>query len=420
MGVLLAIVGLATLLAEPSDRIERLGRWADSVAEHRPGESDAALQRVAAMSIADVQTLSSDAQTLITLMRRPGAMVFFTTGSRKEQVQINYSVAELGALRTLARRATVRDVWCGVPSDKCANDFVKRAALLEQDVAMLRMGERAPIGRTAGVFGFEVKVSDGEMLSVSQAPVHWAMARRMIDLVTPYPNRDPMVRAWYVATIAQLEAEEQHDTDHHERGLALFPDDAALLFFNGCLHEIYASDRTQAAVKVMRLPAGLSVAVRSAHSELLFAEEYLRKAVAADPEAAEARLHLGRVLGLLGHHQEAHAELQRAAEKVGESANQYDAAMFLGLELEALSRGDEAQAAYLRARSLYPGAPSPLLALSQLAWRRGDRPGALTLVLDAFGTSGEDPWWTYDLVHARRAEALLEEMRRPFLEDRQR
>ncbi len=366
MRTIWAIVGLIAFLDSPPPRIEHLTEWADAVMNHRPGDADAALRRVAAMSIADVQALSIDAQTLVTLMRRPGALVFFVANGREErgddlfnrggpgkrQTQIRYRAVEIAALRALAKRLAGHD-----------NEFLRRAALLEADVAMLDTIERIPITHAppGGPFSYRVRVNDGQTQSINQGPVHWALARKMIDLLAPSPSRDLFARAWYVATVSQLEAAEQHDTDHLERALALFPNDSLLLFFNGCLHEVYASDRIQAAVRTMRLPPGLTM---------------------------------------------------------GDPVNGYYAALFLGREEEALGRLDAAQASYERAASFYPGAQSAHLALSQLAWRRPDRTAALQAVRDALGSTGEDPWWTYAVVHARHVDALLEELRRPFLENR--
>jgi tetratricopeptide (TPR) repeat protein len=419
MRTICAIVGVVALLDSPPPRIERIGHWVDAVMQHRPGANDAALERVASMSIADIQTLAIDAQTLLTLMRHPRAMRFFTPGPGSKQIEIRYSVAEIEALRSLAKRMAPREDNDALNS-RLVNGFLERAALLEGDVAMLGTTETVPMTHAppGGAFNYRVKVSDGQMLSIYQGPLHWALARKMLDLITPNPASDPMVRAWYIATIAQLEAAEQHDTDHLERASAIFPLDPVILFFNGCLHEVYASDRVQAAVKVMHLPPGLSLGVGSARSELQLAEAFLKKAVAADAEAPEARLHLGRVLGLLGRHQEAAVELGRAEDRLGDEMHEYYAALFLGREEEALGRLDAAQVSYERAASLYPGAQSAHLALSQLAWRRPDRTAALTAIRDALDATGEDPWWTYDVAHAHRAGALLDELRRPFVEAR--
>ena len=69
-------------------------------------------------------------------------------------------------------------------------------------------------------------------------------------------------------------------------------------------------------------------------------------------------------------------------------------------------------------------AQSPLLALSQLARRYGDRGGALRAIDRLFALDeadrGEqdDPWWSYYVAQARDAEDLLETMRQPYVSER--
>ena len=58
----------------------------------------------------------------------------------------------------------------------------------------------------------------------------------------------------------------------------------------------------------------------------------------------------------------------------------YFAEMFFGAAAEELGQLDRARASYARAAELYPGAPSPQLALSQLALRGNDRAAALDAV----------------------------------------
>ena len=98
----------------------------------------------------------------------------------------------------------------------------------------------------------------------------------------------------------------------------------------------------------------------------------------------------------------------------------YHGELFLGAaEEETLANHEASRAAFERAASLYPPAQSPWLALSQLARRRRDRVGALqalqrVFALPATVTARHDPWWTYHLVQARNADALLDDLRRPF------
>jgi tetratricopeptide (TPR) repeat protein len=194
-----------------------------------------------------------------------------------------------------------------------------------------------------------------------------------------------------------------------------FPADSRILFLAGVLHETWASPVHQKVV----LPGGVQVSYGSEESELKLALQFLQKAVAADPNFAEARLRFGRVLGLLGHHDRAAAELQQAAALMEDPQLLYYASLFLGREFVALSRRSEARDQYERAARLYPTAQSPLLALSQLARSGEDLQGALLSLNRAFALPRkdpwkDDPWWIYDLAHVRDADALVAEMCRMF------
>ena len=77
---------------------------------------------------------------------------------------------------------------------------------------------------------------------------------------------------------------------------------------------------------------------------------------------------------------------------------------------------DRARECFDNAASLYPRAQSPYLALSQLARRNGDRPGALRAIqhlldLPADDRSREDPWWTYFSGSESEAQARLSDLR---------
>jgi hypothetical protein len=105
------------------------------------------------------------------------------------------------------------------------------------------------------------------------------------------------------------------------------------------------------------------------------AEKLFRRALEAQPNAIGTRVHLGHVLLRLGE----------------------------------------------RAASLYPTAQSPWLALSELARRRYDRPGALRAIDRLFALPADagdrfDPWWTYQIAQARTADRLLDGVRRTVLE----
>jgi len=98
----------------------------------------------------------------------------------------------------------------------------------------------------------------------------------------------------------------------------------------------------------------------------------------------------------------------------------YYGELFLGAAREALGELDLARAWYSRAADLPPDAQSPHLALSALARRRGDRSAALQEIRRVFELSTrndihDDPWRTYHVSHARHADALYDELIRPFV-----
>jgi hypothetical protein len=97
---------------------------------------------------------------------------------------------------------------------------------------------------------------------------------------------------------------------------------------------------------------------------------------------------------------------------------------FLGAAEEALGHGDAAQAAYRQAKAVFPRAQSPYLALSAFDARRGDRTGATQSIEEVFALPSEaesrdDPWWRYRTTPGRNAADLLDELWKPFREERQ-
>ncbi len=235
-----------------------------------------------------------------------------------------------------------------------------------------------------------LQIADGQDLGVRQSPVHWEIARMLLDFVQPpdadrpAPSKDEMVRQWYRATAAWMQQVSEHETVHLDRGRELFPTDPDLAFLAACEHETFASAAIQAAMRTSVAPTGFSFAILNDRGEMKDAETLFRRALSLRPEFPEARLRLGRVLGLLGHHEEAAKELAQAQAEVGDDATlPYFAALFLGAEEEASGRYDSARESYERAAAIEPMAQSPWLALAQLARRRGDRASALHALVSA-------------------------------------
>ena len=146
---------------------------------------------------------------------------------------------------------------------------------------------------------------------------------------------------------------------------------------------------------------------------------FFRRALEIDPTLVEARIRLGRVLGLRGEHEEAAGQLRQAQAASTEPVLAYYANLFLAAEERALDRHDAARMSYERARDLYPQAQSPHLGLSQLARERGDLAEAQQSIQKVLAMSPDrsrrgDPWWTYHIAQSRHVDELLADLRRPF------
>jgi hypothetical protein len=400
----------------PATRLDRLQEWLAAVDRHDPGTPDGPAVEVRSWSSRELSALWIDVDGLAQLMRNPKLNNFFVrSNDRRGAGELRYSRGEMQRLRELARDAIRR-------GDE--NRVMKRGALLHADIAMLFPADGEPIfNRPPPGQRFVMRTADGRQLRIERMAVHWEIARTLLDAVTPSPSRDEMVRLWYRATIAYLQSREQLDVLHIDHARQLFPDDADILFQAGCLHETFAAPRVQGAIQSASLPPGMVFDVSSEHGELRQAETFFRRALNVAPGFVEARIRLGHAIGRLGQHADAAGELRRAIAATEDSLLLYYAELFLGGEEEALGRRDAARDSYERAAALYPLAQSPHLALSHLARRFGDRPGALraiqqVLKLPAAGSDRVDPWWAYHIAQGRNADALLADLRRPFLAER--
>jgi tetratricopeptide (TPR) repeat protein len=271
-----------------------------------------------------------------------------------------------------------------------------------------------------------MNISDGMETDLGQVGVHWEIARMLLDYVKPpgadrpAPGRDEMVRQWYHATAAWMQWTESHDTLHLDRAREMFPADPDLLFLSGCQREAYASPRIRSVVRTAVLPTGVSLDIRSDREELHQAEVFFGRALKANPDMPEARLHFGRVLLLRDRPAEAASELRQALASIDDELLRYYGELFLGAAEEALGHFDAARDAYTEAAALSPSAQSPRVALSALARRRGDRVTALSEMKRVFELSSaeserDDPFWTYHTSQARNADDLMEQLQRPFL-----
>jgi tetratricopeptide (TPR) repeat protein len=437
-------------------RLARVEQWLKAVDGHEPGEQDEAVAEVGAWTDSDLRELWVDVNALFQLMRNPGRGWFDIHGrGQRDTTVIVYTASQLRQLRAFACAAAAM-----LPHPDCLaihaaaeldadlqrlvehaaaerarsgddNYVVRRAALLHADIAMFQ--PHAPVEPFAspsapgvGPQTWRVDILDGRGLDAGLSALHWDIAQLALDQVrpvgwnTPAPEHDPMVRAWYRATAAWMQYRQDDDTFHLDHARKLFPNDPHLLFLSGCQRETDAGPAVQSAARSIVLPAGFTMGVASERGELRQAEAFFRRALAQQPDLAEARLRLGRVVGQQGRHMDAAGELRQALELIEDDALRYYGELFLGAEEEALGRFPEARAAYEQAAALYPSAQSPLVALSELARRRGDRAGSLAAIQKVFvrpeapDGGRDDPWWDYHIAQAKNADELLDAVRAPF------
>jgi tetratricopeptide (TPR) repeat protein len=149
--------------------------------------------------------------------------------------------------------------------------------------------------------------------------------------------------------------------------------------------------------------------------ELRRAERFYRESLERDPDRAEARIRLGRVLNRRGRHQDAIVELRRATMATKNRLLLYYGNLFLGDAADALGLAEEARRAYERAGELFDRAQSPRLAISSMAARAGDRSGALAAIETVLGGEqpelADDPWWSYYTSQTRDLDGVWTALR---------
>jgi tetratricopeptide (TPR) repeat protein len=395
--ILASILGMGAVQAER----DLVRVWSANVRAHQPGKVDKPLLDVAALSPTDFETI-----------RRA------VSGARKRET----------APVTPSRN----------PEDRLRNDLLRRGALVHTDIALL-LPQRAATyvetrvaherfmfdeagtprvlsGQTPGAVIFAL---DGESVATGVETAHWEMARRLLDAIAPHPAADEFVRLWYRGIAAHFEASNFLGSarTHLTRALAVLPDDPMLLFYAGAMHEVYASERVQS---VLNARPGLASQLHTPPSddEWRLAEHLFEQAVKANAPV-EARLRYARVLAQLGKHEQAVVILRDIEPVLTTPRLRYLGTLFLGTEEGAVGRIAQAREAFERAASFFPTAQSPLMGLSELFRRSGDRAAALGVLerihrLPIDAKSRVDPWTDYFRSYAHDAAAQLAAVREWF------
>lgn len=194
-----------------------------------------------------------------------------------------------------------------------------------------------------------------------------------------------------------------------------FPDDPFVALAVGSLHEAHAAPHVLVEGSVGRQGNLEKWRQEERAFRLDQALGAYRKAIALDPELAEAHLRMGRVLLAMGRPAEAEAAFTRVPESTADKRWRYLAEMFRADAADARGDRAEARARYDAALQVWPEAQSPSIALSRMAATDGEWTAAqarLEALVPRAGGRAEDPWWAYGFGQAWRIDAGVATLRR--------
>lgn len=367
---------------------ERLRAWLAAVERHQPGRPDDVSRTVAGWSHRDVTGAVADFDALESAIRkRLGSDPPSTAPALSIEVRgWRATVADAMALLHLANRESTQFGTARL---------VQRAAMLHTDVAI------AEWDRSSRADAWS---------SSPNTSFHLGVANVLVDRLRR-DRANVFVRRWYIAVAAVLQARQEVTVQPSflQRALSILGNDPALLVMAGSVHELRASPRMDLAPSSQRIRL-----VKG--DQLRRAEGFYRRALREDDGLVEARLRLAHVLGEMGRHADAVAELTRVPTESVDLWVAYCAQLALGQQEEALGRFEAARRAYGEALRVSPHAHSAHLALSHLARRQGDRAAAAARLGDVLrwpAQKDDDPWRDYHIAgYGRHVDRLLVELRR--------
>lgn len=273
----------------------------------------------------------------------------------------------------------------------------------------------AALGQTAAAMHTEAAFRPLGVTSPRSSAHHFDLATQLIEKGQPikrrlarplpksplWPVTGEFRRLWYVTVINALEGTGQLGaaTKYADQARDLYPKDPDVLLLSAIADEMRASARTE----------GISEGER--RKSLERAEQYLRTAVAANPDRLEAQLRLGRVLYL--RHDPAAADVLLRVTGATDPRLRYLLALFLGAAADARQDATAAHTWYAKAVAEFPNGQAAVLALSEYRYRTGDAQGAAALLPAAVGDqSAADPWWSYAFGEHWRTPILLDALRK--------
>jgi tetratricopeptide (TPR) repeat protein len=254
---------------------------------------------------------------------------------------------------------------------------------------------------------------------------HQAMAERLVLLVAGEEGGASFVSRFHLAMAKRWQADAcvGEALRWIQNGLKWAPRDVPLLLARGVVEEAMSTTFPRRPPLHVGLTPSQRQRALDAHREgrlvLEHARAALEEAVALAPSLTEARVRLGRVQWRLGEAERARASLAAAVAAGGDARLQHLAHLFLGRLDEDAGRLEEAERGYRAALDLVPDAQAAAIALAHVLNVAGDGAEARQAVRAGLRHARQrthgDPYWTYLLVSADEAEALLDGLRRETL-----
>jgi tetratricopeptide (TPR) repeat protein len=433
--ILFAVVEGTLVAAGRAERVTpaavlAVEHWSQAVNEHTPGQPDAAVTFVHALSFGAREALNAGMTLFMSAL--VGKAPVASSAEDKRVVEIGLTDRRLLG----------------------ANAFLERAATLHADAVMVSVATpttpgQPPSGELLGQPASRspllssdklILANDGEYAGTIETNWNWMFARSLLDLVSPKSGATSFVGQWYHATTAYLLQHGQYGeaSAHLERAATLLPDDPLVLFDRGCLSEILGLPQAQqlltdadliarrkdrVASFALRLarpdsPSARQIDIPAEEVANENAERLFRRTLQVAPTFVEARVRLARLLEVRGRFVDAASELATALNDRAVSRDRvvsFYAQLFAGRADQALGRMTEAVRHDEEAIAMFPDAQSALLARSELALITAEIDGALAPIrrlaeLPADSTQRVDPWWLYQLGPGRDADVLVRQM----------
>lgn len=310
--------------------------------------------------------------------------------------------------------------------------LVERALVLHTDIAIQHRRPDGYHGVPPTLYA-AMMFRDGQVTGQTTGTFHWEFARKLIDRLSRTDAQVRVGRQFYRATGALLQQWREYSELrlHLASARRLIGEDPVLLMYEGTFYQAHAAPRMQrffddqerhiiaresaaSAGGITTMQALIPSVDRrpSVRDIRRQAEVLFRQAIALDPSLAEAHIRLAHVLADQGEHDAAQETLVRVMAGPLPGRLEYYARLLDGRLARARNDLDSAHAAFERASAIVPDASTPLYALSELAIARGDNARGLRYLQSVeTHTPEQDPWWTFDRIHAPSADVLIEQMR---------